>query len=133
MSGSTLPNLTAGAAISDADLFYSTQSGADRKITGAQVKALGGIADVTSTYTSNGAIALTDVLSVLNSAGALAMTLADGSTAVLQLNIHNLGAGTATVTGTIEGGANSVTILGSSNGANLVLRWLPSLSTWIIL
>jgi hypothetical protein len=92
----------------------------------------GGITDVTTTYTASGAISLTDTLSMLNSASALAMTVANG-TVLAQLTIHNIGAGTATVSGTIEGGSNSVTLLGNPNGANLVLRWLPSLSTWIII
>lgn len=91
------------------------------------------ITDVTTTYTASGAITLTDTLSMLNSASALAMTVANGSASVIQLTIHNLGAGTATVSGTIESGSNSVTLLGNPNGADLVLRWLPSLSTWIII
>ena len=70
---------------------------------------------------------------MLNAAAALAMTVAAGAASVLQLTIHNIGAGTATVSGTIEGGANSVTLQGNPNGANLILRWLPSLSTWIII
>lgn len=39
MSGSILPDVADGASISDADLFYSTQSGVDKKVTGAQIKA----------------------------------------------------------------------------------------------
>lgn len=97
------------------------------------VPGSGSMTDVTSTYTSSGAISLTDSVSMLNSGSALTMTIANGSSAVLQLTIHNIGAGTATVSGTIEGGANSVTLLGNPNGADLVLRWLPSLSTWIVI
>lgn len=103
------------------------------RVTAASNGTGGTQSDVTTTYTTSGAIALTDSLSMLNAAGALAMTVAAGDGAVIQLTIHNIGAGTATVSGTIESGSNSVTLLGNPNGANLVLRWLPSLTTWIII
>lgn len=67
MSGSVLGGLTAGGDIADADLFYATQSGADRKVTGAQVRA----------YISPGAsILIASAIGVdLNTAGDTAMTV----------------------------------------------------------
>lgn len=57
MSGSTLPDLGDGADISDADLFYTTQSGVDKKVTGTQIKAYaaasGGSNSITLTAGTN--------------------------------------------------------------------------------
>lgn len=38
MADKQLSALTAGGAVADADLFYSSQSGNSRKVTGAQLK-----------------------------------------------------------------------------------------------
>lgn len=88
--------------------------------------------DVTTTYTSSGAIALTDNLSMLNGTN-LAMTVANGSSAVIQLDIHNYSATQATVAAEIEGGTNTVDLAPAPQGADLVIRWLPSKSSWIII
>lgn len=45
MADTALPSLTAGAAPAAADLFYTTQSGNSRKVTGAQLQVLSGFVE----------------------------------------------------------------------------------------
>ena len=92
-----------------------------------------GVTDVSNTYTAAGTIALTDNLSLINSASAVAITIPTGGTAASQLQIHNYGSGVATVSGTIEGAFNSVILQGNPAAASVTLWWLPSKSSWIVI
>lgn len=84
---------------------------------------------VTTTYTSSGAIATTDLFSLINSASAIAMTLASGSADGQPFTINNLGAGTATVTLNLQGVA--ATPFSLPTGSALTIRWNVAHSTWL--
>lgn len=80
-------------------------------------------------YTTTGAtISATDRVSVVNSATAIALTLPAGPRDGCPLIIKNFGAGTLTLTATIDGtaGTTSVTSL-----EHLSLIWSNTLSTWL--
>jgi hypothetical protein len=80
-------------------------------------------------YPTTGAtIAPTDRFSVVQSASAIALTLPSGTRDGQPLLVKNLGAGTLTLTATIDGtaGTTSVTSLGA-----LRLIWSAQFSTWL--
>lgn len=81
-----------------------------------------------TTYTTAGAISPTDRFSLINSASALAMTLAAGPRDGCPLIVKNIGAGTLTLTATIDGtaGATAVNSLGA-----LRLIWSNANNTWL--
>ena len=129
------PGASAGSLVATtgtAGILEILTLGTNLAIASGTLNASGGISfsDVTTTYTSAGAIATTDTLAVINSAAAVTMTLTAGSTTVLQIDIHNRGSGIATINATIDGEAGSEHL---ATGATVTLRWLPSLSTWIIM
>ena len=88
-----------------------------------------GLLPVSQTYTASGAIAITDALSLLDSASAIAMTLANNTVDGYPIVIKNYGAGTATVTANIDGTSGSVVTL--TTGQRVKLVWCASLTTYL--
>jgi len=84
---------------------------------------------VTNTYTSSGAIATTDTFALINSASAVSMTVAAGSTDGHPIIINNFGAGTATVTLNIQGTSTPVTL---PSGSVLNVSWNAAHSTYLL-
>lgn len=131
---STLP--PASIPLSGAETTYIIQGGVSKKITVGNLLGGGGgtsYSDVTTTYTTSGAIALTDTLSMANCSTACTLTLAAGGAAVLQIIIHNRGSAVATITGTVEQIPRSFALPAAPAGGSITLRWLPSLTSWIII
>ena len=91
------------------------------------------VVEPTATYTTTGTAAggATDRFALVNCSSACTITVPNG-TSVARLNYHNIGAGVATITGTIEGGTNSVILQPSPNGANLTIQWSVTNSTFYI-
>lgn len=58
MSGSLLTNLPAASALDGTEALYVVQSGADKKATGAQVKAFVGLGTITGTFSADGSISV---------------------------------------------------------------------------
>lgn len=87
---------------------------------------------ISTTYTATGAIAVTDNLALVNSAGAAAMTLASGTTNGHQLTVKRYGAGTVSITANIDGtGATVVNLNGVGGKETLTLSWQAGLATWL--
>jgi hypothetical protein len=84
---------------------------------------------VTTFYTAAGAIAVTDNLAVVNSASAVAMTLAAGALDGHTLIINNRGAGAATVTLGLQGGTANIVLTQSSV---LAIVWNAAGGTWLL-
>lgn len=117
-TSATVAGMTAGAAVSDTDLFYSGQSSGttDRKVTGAQVKTYANTSAVRATTTTSEALANSDQnkLVTFSNAGAVACTIAQAGSggnfaAGWAVSLKNLGAGTVTctpTTSTVDGAAN---------------------------
>lgn len=84
---------------------------------------------VRATYSTTGAtISPIDRFSLVNSASAIALTLPAGPRDGCPLIIKNIGAGTLTLTTSIDGTAGTTTV--NSLGA-LRLIWSAALSTWL--
>lgn len=79
-------------------------------------------------YTAAGAISPNDRFSVANSASAISLTLPGGIRDGQPLIVKNIGAGTLTLTATIDGTAGATTV--NSLGA-LRLIWSAQFSTWL--
>ena len=117
-TSSTVPAMTAGAAVSDTDVFYASQSSGttDRKVTGAQVKTYANTSAVRATTTTSEALANSDQnkLVTFSNAAAVACTIAQAGSggnfaAGWAVSLKNLGAGTVTctpTTSTVDGAAN---------------------------
>jgi hypothetical protein len=87
---------------------------------------------VTNTYTSSGAIDPTDSLSLVDSSGAAAMTLASGAVDGHGIVIKRIGAGSVTVTASIDGtGGASVVADSPSIKEAFSLVWDAGRSTWL--
>jgi hypothetical protein len=87
---------------------------------------------VFTVYTASGALSLSDDVSIVNSASNLTMTLANGTSAKL-IRIKRYGAGTVTVTATIDGTTSQSVQLNTVGGAEmLTLMWDAALTTWIM-
>lgn len=131
----SVPNLTAGGAVSDTDLFYCAQSAGttDRKCTGAQVKTYAATSAVRATTTTAEALANSDQgkLVTFSNASAVACTIAQAGAggnfaAGWAVSLKNLGAGTVTctpTTSTVDGAATVTLTTGQgldlySDGAN---------------
>lgn len=102
----SVPNLTAGAAVSDTDLFYCAQSSGatDRKCTGAQLKTYAVTSAINAQTGTTYTVLNSDQgkLVTFSNASAIAVTLPDPSgsdfAAGWFTSFRNLGAGTVTVT-----------------------------------
>lgn len=131
----SVPNMTAGGAMSDTDLIYCAQSAGttDRKCTGAQVKTYTSTSAVRATTTTSEALANSDQgkLVTFSNAGAVACTIAQAGSggnfaAGWVASLKNLGAGTVTctpTTSTVDGAATVVLLTGQgldlySDGTN---------------
>lgn len=113
----SVPSMTAGAAMSDTDLLYCAQSSGttDRKCTGAQVKTYANTSAVRATTTTGEALANSDQnkLVTFSNAAAVAATIAQAGSggnfaAGWAVSLRNLGAGTVTLTpatSTVDGAA----------------------------
>lgn len=132
---SSVPAMTAGAAVADTDLFYCAQSSGttDRKCTGAQVKTYTSTSAVRATTTTSEALANSDQgkLVTFSNAGAVAATVAQAGSggnfaAGWVASLKNLGAGTVTLTpatSTVDGAATVILLPGQgldlySDGTN---------------
>lgn len=128
-TSSTVPGMTAGAAVSDTDVLYAAQSSGttDRKVTGAQVKTYANTSAVRATTTTSEALANSDQnkLVTFSNAGAVAATIAQAGSggnfaAGWAVSLRNLGAGTVTLTpatSTVDG--NTTVILCPGQGIDL--------------
>ena len=89
---------------------------------------------VRSAYTTSGALASTDTLSLLNCSSACALTLAAGTTDGQTDLIKNIGTAGSTVTANIDGTASTVvTFTATAAGTirdSVRLRWSATDSTW---
>lgn len=113
----SVPSMTAGAAMSDTDLIYCAQSSGstDRKCTGAQIKTYANTSAVRATTTTSEALANSDQnkLVTFSNASAIACTIAQAGSggnfaAGWAVSLRNLGAGTVTctpATSTVDGAA----------------------------
>lgn len=134
-TSSTVPAMTAGAAVSDTDVFYASQSSGttDRKVTGAQVKTYANTSAVRATTTTSEALANSDQnkLVTFSNAAAVACTIAQAGSggnfaAGWAVSLKNLGAGTVTctpTTSTVDGAATVILLPGQgldlySDGTN---------------
>ncbi len=118
-NGGAFGGLTIGSGLSSSGGTLSATGGAPTYV-------------VTNTYTSSGAIAVTDTTSLLNSASSLAMRLANGTVDGHSIAIPNIGAGTATVTLSSLDGTPSVPIQLPS-GSVLNVAWNAVNSTYIVI
>lgn len=131
----SVPNMTAGAAMSDTDLIYCAQSAGttDRKCTGAQVKTYANTSAVRATTTTSEALANSDQnkLVTFSNGSAVACTIAQAGSggnfaAGWAVSLRNLGAGTVTctpTTSTVDGAATVILLPGQgldlySDGTN---------------
>ena len=131
----SVPNMTAGGAMSDTDLLYCAQSGGttDRKCTGAQAKTYVNTSAVRATTTTSEALANSDQnkLVTFSNAAAVACTIAQAGSggnfaAGWAVSLKNLGAGTVTctpTTSTVDGAATVILLPGQgldlySDGTN---------------
>lgn len=127
----SVPNMTAGSAMSDTDLTYCAQSAGttDRKCTGLQLKTYSQTSAVRATTTTSEALANSDQgkLVTFSNAGAIACTIAQAGgggnfTAGWVTSLKNLGAGIVTCTATtsfIDTAANFVVRLMPGQGLDL--------------
>jgi hypothetical protein len=114
----SVPNMTAGAAMSDTDLIYCLQSSGttDRKCTGAQLKTYAVTSAVRATTSTSEALANSDQgkLVTFSNGSAVACTIAQAGSggnfaAGWAVSLKNLGAGTVTctpTTSTVDGAAS---------------------------
>lgn len=87
---------------------------------------------ISTTYTGSGAIAVTDNLAMVNSAGAAVMTLAAGATDGHQLTVKRYGAGTVSITANIDGtGATVINLNGVGGKETATLAWEAGFATWV--
>lgn len=126
----SVPNMTAGSAMSDTDLLYCAQSGGttDRKCTGAQAKTYAQTSAVRATTTTSEALANSDQgkLVTFSNAGAIACTIAQAGSggnffAGWVASLRNLGTGIVTCTATTStiDGSGSVVRLMPGQGLDL--------------
>ena len=87
----------------------------------------------TNTYTTSGAIAPTDRVSLVNTASAAAMTLAAGPSDGHGLLVKRLGAGAVTITASLDGTSSSIVADSTTIKESVALAWSSSLGTWLIL
>jgi len=120
MSGSLLSGLDPAGPIGDADLFYTVQSGADAKATGAQLK----------TYAAGGLIRF----SVTVSANGLICALPAGA-AMLMIALQEIAGHTVNCSlGTTSGGSELLSAISVPGGGAPVLIPLDALSqpdSWV--
>lgn len=121
MADSTLSSLTAASALDGTELYYSVQGGADRKVTGAQIKTL----------TSNAPTLVTPVLGVATatSINKVAITApASGATLTIPDGVTLTGPA-ASGTAMTLGNAETVTGAKTFNDAKLLLAGSSSGTT----
>lgn len=120
----SVPNMTAGGAMSDTDLTYCAQSSGttDRKCTGAQIKTYANTSAVRATTTTSEALANSDQnkLVTFSNAGAVAATIAQAGgggnfASGWAVSLKNLGAGIVTLTATTS----------TIDGSGSVIRLMP--------
>lgn len=84
-------------------------------------------------YTASGAISPADSMSLINSATAVAMTLAAGTVDNHEINVNAYGTGSVTVTAPIRGTSQTVTLSGAAGlPQNLVLQWLADQAQYTV-
>ncbi|MDE2197904.1 MAG: right-handed parallel beta-helix repeat-containing protein [Rhodospirillales bacterium] len=89
---------------------------------------------VSTTYVASGAIAASDTVALVSSATAVAMTLGAGGTDGHELIVKRFGAGTVSLTATIDGVAGTVINMNSSTiKESVTLDWSAPLATWLLL
>jgi hypothetical protein len=87
----------------------------------------------TNTYTTSGAIAPTDRVSLINAASAAAMTLAAGPSDGHSLLVKRVGAGAVTITANLDSTISSIVADSTTIKESVVLSWSSGLGTWLIL
>jgi hypothetical protein len=87
----------------------------------------------TNTYTTSGAIAPTDRVSLINAASAAAMTLAAGPSDGHGLLVKRVGTGAVTITASLDGTSSSIVADSITIKESVALAWSSSLGTWLIL
>jgi hypothetical protein len=89
---------------------------------------------ITTTYTASGAISPTDRVAVINTANAVSMTLASGSSNGQSLLIKRTGSGAVTITANMDGVSGASIVADSATiKESVLLAWSSSLATWLIL
>ena len=114
-ANSTVNSLPAASALDGTELLYGVQSSADKKVTGAQIKAYANGSAVRATTTTSEALANSDQnkLVTFSNGSAVAATIAQAGSggnfaAGWVVSLKNLGAGTVTLTpatSTVDGAA----------------------------
>jgi hypothetical protein len=87
----------------------------------------------TNTYTTSGAIAPTDRVSLINAASAAAMTLAAGPSDGHGLLVKRVGTGAVTITASLDGTSSSIVADSTIIRESVMLAWSSGLGTWLIL
>jgi hypothetical protein len=104
-----------------------------RQLTFADVSGAAPAPSITQTYTTSGAIAVTDNLSLVNASSAVSMTLGSCSVDGHPIVIKRYGAGAVTLTASIDGVAGSRVVMSSSTVKESVsLAWSNALATWLL-
>jgi hypothetical protein len=89
---------------------------------------------VSNTYTVSGAIAPTDTIALVNATAAVSMTLASGSSDGKELIVKRFGAGSVTLTASIDGvGSASIVMNSASLKEAVSLAWSQALGTWLMI
>jgi hypothetical protein len=105
-----------------------------RQLAAADVSGAAPVPTVTSTYAASGAIAPGDTLALVNSAAAVSMTLGAGTADGHPIIIKRYGAGTVTLTATIDGVAGAQVVMNApSLKESLSLAWSAALSSWLMI
>ncbi len=128
LAGGTLNGLAVGTTSGtarDAALAIAAEQAAS-----TQVKIAGAL--VKNTYTAAGALPITDDVSIVNASATAAMTLANDTVDGHMRTIKRFGAGTVTVTATIDGTSQTVTMnTNSTIRESLTLLWVAALSSYV--
>ena len=131
------PALAVGGPVNGPQVLAGPASGTAipgfRSLSFADVAGAAPAPSITNTYTAAGAIAVTDNLALVNAAAAVSMTLGSGTVDGHPIVIKRFGAGSVTVTATIDGVAGSRVVMNSTTIKESVsLAWSSALATWLL-
>jgi hypothetical protein len=89
---------------------------------------------VSNVYTASGAIAVSDVVALVNAPAAVTMTLGGGAVDGHVLAVKRFGAGAVSLVATIDGVAATTIAMNSVSLKEAVsLSWSQSLNTWLMI
>ena len=100
--------------------------------TAAQVATALTAPGIMTIYTSAGAIAPTDNLSIVNAASSVAMTLGNG-VAGHQIIVKRYGTGAVTVTALIDGKSQTITMNSAAVQESITLLWSAQLASYVLI